>query len=136
LQFANVTGVTSWNIVGGTSGLTTYGYAGHYNNPDAPSDDIHFGVPSELYFTLVSGNPSNQQFNLYWSEYMAEITDKDSKLMTAYFKLDVIDIVNLNFGQLIWIDGALWCLNKIEDYNISSPDLCKVSLLKVIEKTY
>jgi hypothetical protein len=50
--------------------------------------------------------------------------------------LDVIDIVNLNFGQLIWIDGALWRLNKIEDYNISSPDLCKVSLLKVIEKTY
>jgi hypothetical protein len=136
LQFANVTGVTSWNINGVSSGLTNYGYAGHYDNPDAPSNDIHFGVPNELYFTLSTGNLSNQQFNLYWSEYMAEITDKDSKLLTATFKLDVLDIINLDFGKLIWIDGALWRLNKIEDYNMSNPDLCTVSLLKVIEKVY
>lgn len=136
LQFANVTGVTSWNINGVSSGLTNYGYAGHYDNPDAPSNDIHFGVPNELYFTLTTGNLSNQQFNLYWSEYMAEITDKDSKLLTATFKLDVLDIINLDFGKLIWIDGALWRLNKIEDYNMSNPDLCTVSLLKVIEKVY
>lgn len=136
LQFANVTGVTSWNINGVSSGLTNYGYAGHYDNPDAPSNDIHFGVPNELYFTLTTGNLSNQQFNLYWSEYMAEITDKDSKLLTATFKLDVLDIINLDFGKLIWIDGALWRLNKIEDYNMSNPDLCTVSLLKVIEKEY
>lgn len=136
LQCKNVTGVTSWNINGVSSGITNYMYAGHYDDPDAPNSDIHFGVPNELYFTLVTGNISNQQFNLYWSSYMAEITDKDSKLLTATFKLDVLDILNLDFGKYVWIDGALWRLNKIEDYNVSEPDLCKVSLLKVIEKEY
>lgn len=136
LQAKNVTGVTAWNISGVVSGLTNYGYAGHYDDPDAPSNDIHFGVPRELFFTLVSGDITVQQFNLYWSEYMAEITDKDSKLLTAYIKLNVTDIINLDFGAFVWIDGALWRLNKIEDYNISEPDLCKASFLKVIEKVY
>jgi hypothetical protein len=136
LQFKNVTGVTSWNLIGGTTGLTNYGYAGHYDDPDAPNSDIQFGVPKQLYFTLSTGNVSNQQFNLYWSEYMAEITDKDSRLLTAKFKLDIADIINLDFGKLVYIDGALWRLNKIVDYNMSEPDLCTVSLLRVIEKEY
>jgi hypothetical protein len=136
LQAATVTGVTSWNLLTLASGLTEYPYAGHYDNPDAPSNDIQFGVPKELFFTVVAGDVSSQQFNLYWSEYMAEITDKDSKLLTATIKLDIVDILNIDFGALIWVDGALWRLNKIEDYNMSEPDLCKVSLLKVIEKEY
>ena len=136
LQAANVTGVTAWNINGYASGNTNYLYAGHYDNPDAPNSDIHFGVPNELLFTLTAGNLSNTQFNLYWSIYMAEITDKDSKLMTATIKLDVLDIINLNFGKFIYIDGALWRINKIEDYNVSEPNTCKISLLKVIEKIY
>jgi hypothetical protein len=67
---------------------------------------------------------------------MAEITDKDSRLLTAKFKLDIADIINLDFGKLVYIDGALWRLNKIVDYNMSEPDLCTVSLLRVIEKEY
>jgi hypothetical protein len=136
LQALHVTGVTAWNITGQVSGLTSYGYAGHYDDPDAPSNDIHFGVPAELFFTVTSGNLSNHQFNVYHSSYMAEITDKDSRLLKCKMKLNITDIFNLDFSKLIWIDGALWRLVKIIDYNMSEPDVCEVELLKVIEKIY
>jgi hypothetical protein len=141
MQAANITGVTSWDIINpNTTGVintgTSYGYAGHLNDPDAPSNDLNFGAVEELFFALASGNISNNQFNLYWSSYMAEITDKDSKLLTGYFKFNPADIYNLDFAKLIYLNGCFWRLNKIEDYNPAAPDECKVELLKVIYKEY
>jgi hypothetical protein len=143
LQAKKITGVASWSIKDGLttlkSGLTIYGYAGHYDDPDAPANDIHFGVPHELYFTLVTGaiNVNNvNQFNVYWSAYMAEITDKDSKLMSAWFKLKASDINELDFRKPRHVDGSIWRLNKIEDWNADSPDVCKVELLKIINQFY
>lgn len=140
MQAKKVTGVTPWNIMDGlsplVSGLTTYGYAGHYDDPDAPANDINFGVPNELYFTLTSGAINVTQFNVYWSPYMAEITDKDSKLLTCYVKLTAADIFNLNFSTFIYIDGSYWRLNKIEDWNAAEPDVCKCEFLKVINLFY
>lgn len=140
LQTANVTGVTSWSIKDGVttlvSGLTTYPYAGHYDDPDAPANDIHFGVPRELFFTLLTGAINVTQFNVYWSAYMAEITDKDSKLLTGHFKLTNSDIYNLDFAKLVYLNRTYWRKNKIIDWNASEPDLCKVELLKVINTVY
>lgn len=139
LQSKKVTGVTSWAIKNGATTLTTttnYGYAGHFDDPDAPANDIHFGVPAELFFTLLTGAVNVNQFNVYWSSYMAEITDKDSKLMLATIKLNSKDINDLDFRKLIYCDGSYWVLNKIEDYNASEPDVCKIELLKRINLLY
>jgi len=111
--------------------LTKYGYAGHLNDPDAPSNDLNFGVLAELFFTLVSGDLTVTQFNVYWSAYMAEITDKDSKLLEAFFYLTNLDIMNLDFSKKIFIDSVLFRLNKIKDFNVSNPTDCEIELLKV-----
>lgn len=139
LQTKKITGVGSWSIKDGVTTLwtgTDYGYAGHYDDPDAPANDIHFGVPRELFFILATGAVNVTQFNVYWSSYMAEITDKDSKLLTAYFKLTNADIYNLDFGKFIYLDGSHFRLNKIIDWNANEPDVCKCELLKVIYQTY
>ena len=75
-------------------------------------------------------------FNVYWSSYVAEITDKDSKLMSCYVYLKNQDIFSLDFSKLIYIDGSLWRLNKVIDYNPTVPDSTKCEFLKVIELTY
>jgi hypothetical protein len=67
---------------------------------------------------------------------MAEITDKDSKLLTATAKLNYSDIYNLDFSKLKWIDGSLFRLNKIIDFDVTNESTCKVELLKVINKIY
>ena len=138
MQVKEVTGVTSWNITdvsGGTlASGTTYGYAGHLDNPDAPAADLNFGATKELYFTLVAGALQNNLFNTYYSSYMAEITDKDSRLVTAKIKLTEQDIYNLDFGRFIFFDGVLYRLQRIVDY--SAGDICTVELLRVIYTQY
>lgn len=129
-----ITGVASWNILDGVSVLTSqtaYGYAGHFDDPDAPANDLNFGALRELFFILVSGDLSTTQFNVYWSAYMAEITDKDSKLLNARFYLEAKDILQLDFSKKVFVDGVLFRLNSIKDYNASTPDDCEVELLKI-----
>lgn len=135
LQTKKVTGVTNWNMLDGPStilvNLDKYGYGGHLDDPDAPSNDLNFGALRELFFVLVSGNLSATQFNVYWSAYMAEITDKDSKLVSAWFYLKPVDILQLDFSKKIFIDGVLFRLNSVRDYNVTKPSDCVVELLKV-----
>lgn len=139
LQTKLVTSVASWDILDGVTVLsshTEYPYAGHLNDPDAPNDDINFGALEQLFFNLATGNLSNTQFNIYWSPYMAEITDKDSKLLSARFHLTPSDIFNLDFSKYIVVDGVLFRLNKIIDYDISNPSTCIAELLRVINTIY
>jgi hypothetical protein len=133
-----VTGVTSWAMKNGATTLasyTAYGYAGHVDDPKNPQEDISWGSPRELFFSTASYTAANL-FNGYWSEYIAEITDKDSKLLTCSLKLNEVDIYNLDFSKLIYIDGSLWRLNKVLDYNPMDFNTTKVELLKVIELNY
>lgn len=129
-----ITGVASWDIKDGTtvlSSVTEYGYAGHLDDPDAPSNDLNFGVLNELFFVLAAGDLTANQFNVYWSSYMAEITDKDSKLMSARFYLTPKDVFDLDFSKKVYVDGVLFRLNSIRDYNVTKPTDCPVELLKV-----
>jgi hypothetical protein len=139
LQAKKITGIPSWFIKSATrtnlsSSLTSYGYAGHMDNPDNPQADLNFGAPKEIYTTFDQGTLSNNLFNVYYSPYFAEITDKDSRLITCKMKLNEQDIFNLNFGKFIYIDGTLYRLIKISDF--TEDDVCEVQLLRVINTLY
>ena len=146
MQAQRITNRTTWSILNGATtlgSLNVYGYAGHLSfNPASftatylnPVSDINFGAPKEINFQVDQYTSANL-FNGYWSEYIAEITDKDSKLLTANVLLRDIDIYNLDFGKLIYIDGALWRLNKVSNYNTMSNETTQVEFLKVIERIY
>ena len=138
LQAKKITGMTSWALKNGATTLasyTDYGYAGHLDDPFNPLADINWGATKEVFYSASAVTAANL-FAGYWSEYIAEITDKDSKLLTCSLKLNEIDIYNLDFSKLIYIDGSLWRLNKVIDYNPMDFNTTKVELLKVIELNY
>lgn len=138
MQAKKITGVASWAIKNNGTTLgsgTAYGYAGHLDDPITPTFDLCFSPPKELSFEIANYTPNNL-FNNYWDAYMAEITDKDSRLLTCTMKLNYKDVYKLDFSKLIWIDGVLFRLNKITDFNATNEDVCSVELLKIINRIY
>ncbi len=135
LMAKKITGVTSWKIQddgGGTlASPTSYGYAGHLDDPTNPTIDINFGTPKELQFPA-STYPTNNLFNTYHYSGITEITDKNSKLLTCNVYLSPLDIYNLDFSKYIWIDGVLFRLNRVNNYNPMEYRTTQVNLLKVI----
>jgi hypothetical protein len=133
-----ITGRTQWKIYDQFSlqlgAFTAYGYAGHVDDPFSPTNDLNFGVPKELWFTLQSGLLFRNLFNVFYSSYFAEITDKDSRLVTCTMYLREKDIFNLDFGKFVWVDGVLYRLSRVIDY--SDGELCQVELLRTLYTQY
>jgi hypothetical protein len=134
ILFSKKKSANSWNITtGGNSyAKTSYGYAGHLDDPITPTEDLNFGAPSEVYFTAGT-YPSSNLFNRFWSSYIAEIADKDSKLLTCHVYLKPLDIAQLDFSKAVFIDGVRFRLNKVMDYDVTNNELVKVELLKIID---
>ena len=130
-----------WNLsaqspTAATFTYSDYPYAGHLDNPYAPTFDLSWGVPKQLYydFSYTGGNvidyPNSNCFNLFWSNNIKEITDKDSKLLECYVALRPFDYHNFTFRKKYYIDGAYWRLLKIEDYDVTSGETTKCLFLK------
>lgn len=134
--------VASWGVL--QEDLTTlvnnttyYGYAGHVDDPNTPQNaDLNFGAPAGLFWSPTNPYTAPNVFNAFYSAYMAEITDKDSKLLTCYLMLSPIDILNLNFARAVQIDGQLFRLNRVIDYDAVIDEPTKTELLKVINLSY
>ena len=124
----------SYTSISGTSTETTYPYCGHLDNPYNPTVDLCFDVPREVFWTNPYGQFNYTNVNLYNNYHRAfieEITDRNSKIIIAWFYLKPIDILQLSFRDKIFIEGNYYRLNKIIDYSPVSTKTTKVELLKI-----
>lgn len=114
-----------------TATFSTYPYAGHFNKPQFPTVDINFGETSFLMYNEYGNITDNNLANNYYFNQVDQMLD--GKLMTAYFDLDYIDILNLKFSDKVFIKDNYYIINKISDYDPINNGLTKVELLKIDE---
>jgi hypothetical protein len=100
-----------------TPNFTKYPLVLHIDDVDNMQFDLNFGMP----LNVISGKGlsySNQNLvNVYWYKTIREITDKNSKILRAYFRITPYDWYTLQFKNLYFFEGQYWRLNKISDYN-------------------
>lgn len=118
------------------SGITQpyYPYVGMEDDGYISYYTINFGIPVISYYPRRSYS-NGTLFNNYWRNYFLENTDKNAKIVTANFNLTPRDIFELDFRNYIYVDGQLYRLNKIIDYNPLTNSTTKVELLKVLDYT-
>jgi hypothetical protein len=112
--------------------ISKYPYMGHIDNPITPNIDINFGLWDAYTYDEFQNVTDNNLYNRYYKRFISQI--EAGKLMTAKFRLNEYDILNLDFRDQIFINDAYWYLNKISDYNgNSSEGLTTVELILVDE---
>jgi hypothetical protein len=112
----------------GQTGLTSYPYAGHWDDPLKPSFDINFGL-CDFYYYSGFQTTNNNLYNQYWRRTIAQINT--GKMLIAYFDLDELDIQSLKLNDKIRIDNSWWTINKIIDYSVNQKLLTKVELMSI-----
>lgn len=112
-----------------------YPYGGPVDNPLNPSLSLSYGAVATFYTNYIE--TQNNLFNTYWYNTMDQINDKNSRIVTAYFNLNSIDISQFSFADLIFfrLDGAegYYRVNKINDYDPSTETTTEVELVKAID---
>ena len=122
----------------GPTFTTQYPYAGMYDDPYTPTEDIGFNLTNEIYWANVFNNvitfSNNNLYNKYYKKFIEEITDTNSKIVNGYFYLTPSDIANLSFRKQYYFEGQYFRLNKVENYNPINP-ITKCEFLKIKEAT-
>ena len=103
-------------------------YCGHLDDPYNPTLDLNFGN-NPVYFINLSGITSNNLSYLYYENYLDQILDHDSKLVSYQIKIPFNEIKDFSLGDTIRIKNTNYIINKIIDWN---PDkFCKIELIKL-----
>lgn len=114
----------------GTQVYTTYPYAGMLDDPNNPTESLVFGEPKVSYFPQTTWTDNNL-FNKYHRTTFEEISNKNSKILVGQFYLTPSDIAKLDFRDRIEVDGQLFRINKVENYNPAVNTTTKVELLSL-----
>ena len=96
-----------------------------------PKWDLHFET-REVRFDKIDTIPTLNLFNRFHEKNIKEITSKSSKLIEIYIKLTSKEILSIDFKKLIMIEGVLYKLNLISDFDSDAYESTKVELLKFI----
>ena len=114
----------------------TYPFIHHFrfkneNSYITPEFDIHFSSRSYT-FDGIQAYPSINLFTKYHEKFVNELTSIDSKLVNLYMHLKSKDIYSLDFSTLKKIDGVLYRLNLIKDFDSDAFESTEVELLKYL----
>lgn len=100
----------------GVSGLT---HSINYNKE-------HRFSPIEFDFS-----DTEDAYTVYYEDYINDLTDIDSKILVAKFYLTPEEIAELKGDERIFINGNYYRINRISKYNMTSPGITEVELIKM-----
>lgn len=123
------------NLNNTNTNYTSYGYAGHVDDPINPIYDLNWATTQEIYYQVAGTTPItvNNLYKRYWEKYISEITDKDSKIIDCYMYFNNVELQNLSFKKLYKIDRQYYRLYKVEvDLNSNEPAHCVFLKIKNI----
>jgi hypothetical protein len=125
----------TYKQIGQTDLVTNdYLYAGMEDDPFNPTYSLAFDFPKEVYYNYVQAQfTNNNLYNRYHKNYLKNLIDKDAKFVTKYLWLNEKDIYLFNFRNRLFIDGAYYIVNKIENYNPLELTSTKVELVKLLD---
>ena len=116
----------------GNTDLTSYPCVHHFDNFENPAFDLNWGLPILFAYNATSVTTDNL-YTRYHERFVKEITGKDSKIVTLYARITNADINKLNFAKLVMVNGVLFRLNLISDFDSNVTDSTKIELVKIIE---
>jgi hypothetical protein len=134
--YAFITGYIAYSIDGPNptpeydiEWMNEYPHSGMMNGlPDEATHDLAFDLCDKYYFSNTSGITQNNLYTDFFEDNIRETLSPNSKLLTAYFALTVLDIQKLSFRNPILVGDSYYKLNKIIDYK-GADTLTKVELI-------
>lgn len=95
---------------------------------------LDYAVPEELYCQGYLQGTGNTIYDTYWQDYIEDMYSVNTKILTCYVRLDSRPNTEW-LKRFYWFDNAIWKLNKITDWDITSYDTTKMEFIKVSNLT-
>jgi hypothetical protein len=124
----------TWQYIDENGIATTegsYPYVGHLNSLTSPTFDFNFGVPEYVYYQDAIYTTTNLFF--YHEEFIKEIVSRFGKQKNCSINITPDMINQLDFKKLINIDGIVYRLQKVENWDSGKDQTTNVELIRIIK---
>lgn len=102
-----------------SAGVTTYDKA------------LDFGVPAEIAQPDVAVAAGAGIYSQYWAKYIGDRLDADAMVVRMKVDFSKLEVGAGLLGKFYYWRGALWVLNKISDYSLTTYDLPTCEFIRV-----
>lgn len=109
-----------------------YPFAGHFDNPTNPLNDLNWGV-CKVYYNNWNKIINNNLFNKYWRSQLEEMTDINGHLLTVNMILDDIEMINFDIRRVIQFENVYYRVNKLTHNPLTNEAV--VELIKMKDYT-
>ncbi len=126
----------------GGSNYATYPYFTEYNTvgvtTSTKSLQWGYSYPDNLEAPFVGngdtpGITNKYLFNTYWLRMFNELYSEESRVMSCKLDVSTIDVYNLQFNDLLYIEGAYWRIVSLSNFTLENSTLANAQLIKVID---
>jgi hypothetical protein len=111
---------------------TDYPSLHHFDDWENPTFDLCFLLPQELYYTTTDITNTNI-YSVYLEAFIRDLVSRESKIVELNVKLSSNNITQLRFERFKMINGTLFRLNEVRDWDSSINESTKVELLKLVQ---
>lgn len=66
-----------------------------------------------------------------WRRYLQDRYDVNTKVMRCRADLSGMQVGQELLGRFFWYDGAVWMINSIGNYSVTTYDTCDLELVQV-----
>lgn len=115
-------------------GFDEFPYMGQFETFNSGLDDVDLAFGPEDPFHYTAFQTYNNLFYAYWQKYLQETYSEDGRVLSAFFRLTLADMVDIQFNDRIYVLGAEWRINKITGYGPGVDEPVKVELVKIISE--
>lgn len=115
-----------------TQELTTYPSVHHFDNWNTPTYDLNFQLVKEVFYIATTVTTKNS-FSEYYFFGVNEMTNTAGKILTTYVKLNPYSVKTIDFSKLKMINGSLFRLNEVFDFDDNIVSTTKCELIKVLD---
>lgn len=98
---------------------------------NAVSKSLDWGIPKEIGIPSVSADKEASLYSNYWKAYLSDLYDDDTRVMNCKVNLRGLPVNQKLLGSFFWYENAIWVLNKISNYSLTTFDDAECEFIKV-----
>lgn len=100
-------------------------------NDDTIIHSMELGIPAEIDIPQVYIDNDASVYRRNWSAYIADRYNADTRALTAYVDLRGMQVDQELLRHFYFFDGALWVMNKIANYSLTTVGTTQCEFVKV-----
>ena len=99
------------------------------------NDMLDFGLPREADIPEVLFDAGSSMYARWWQSYLRDLLDVDTKVMRCRVNFYGMQVGQQLFRRFYYYEGAVWVLNKITNYSLTTYDPVECEFVQVQDKS-